>query len=102
MSVTDQPLSARMPSGESSFLPRGPDFEGDLFPRHHDSYLQSQSQVAVSGLSTTEVGTFGRSIQAVWLVDEILHAFTISDLDSRLKQFQWLDTTLQNFLGMLM
>lgn len=56
----------------------------------------------VSCLSTFGVGHFGRAAQVAWIMDQVLEAFEMPSLDARLLRLGGLDTTLQEFLGVLM
>ncbi|KAH7127351.1 hypothetical protein EDB81DRAFT_907552, partial [Dactylonectria macrodidyma] len=55
----------------------------------------------VSCLSSSDVGSFGRTAQAAWLLDRVLKVFQDQSFPSRLAQLQALDKTLQKFLGAL-
>ncbi|KAI1501366.1 hypothetical protein F5X99DRAFT_383010 [Biscogniauxia marginata] len=97
VTVSEQPLVTVIPDGDV-LLPTEPEileqteFLGpNLIPR-----------VTVSGLSSVDVGGFGRAAQAAWLLDQTLSGFKNPSLDSKLGQLEALDSTFQTFLGVLM
>ncbi|KAI5860031.1 hypothetical protein GGS23DRAFT_599957 [Durotheca rogersii] len=92
VTVPEQPLVTVIPSGDAP-LPREPtDAEGpDSAPR-----------VPVSRLEAPDVGSFGRSAQAAWLLDQALAAFRDPAVESQLARLRGLDTTIQAFLWTLL
>jgi len=58
--------------------------------------------VSLSSLLAEDIGGFGRSAQASWLVDRVFRSFGVPDWEVRLSQLHGLDREIQAFLAMLM
>ncbi|RDW77881.1 hypothetical protein BP5796_05733 [Coleophoma crateriformis] len=97
VSVSDQPLITVFPSGDAR-LPTEPSVleQSDVLSPEQVRYIP------VSYLSSVDVGGFGRSVQAAWLLDQVLKGREIASLESRSIQLRDLDTALQAFLGEMM
>lgn len=59
-------------------------------------------RVSVSSVSSADVGPFGRTAQAVWLLDQVLQSIEPANCDFKVHRLQKLDGTLQSFLGTIM
>ncbi|RFU31442.1 hypothetical protein B7463_g4874, partial [Scytalidium lignicola] len=97
VTVCEQPLLTVIPCGDAR-LPTEP----NILEQTNFLGPESLPYVPLSSLSSVDVGGFGRSAQAVWLLDQVLKGFEIPSLGSRLIQLRGLDSTLQAFLGVLM
>lgn len=60
--------------------------------------------IPVSCLTSREVGEYGRTAQATWLLDQVLRVLNTTDceLESSLIELDGLDNTLQSFLAMIL
>ncbi|VUC35896.1 unnamed protein product [Clonostachys rosea] len=90
----DQPLVTSVPP-ETAALPMEPDSidQGDpMFPN------TPVPKIPVTTSHEVHVGGFGRLAQAIMLVDQILKAFSIGDVDVRLSTLHNINTSLQSFL----
>lgn len=96
MTVSGQQLITTLSNNELQ-VPTEPDIleQGPVLS------LESIPRVPVCCLTAMDVGGFGRSAQAAWLLDQVLKAFDISSWDARLEQLHGLDGDLQAFLAML-
>ncbi|KAI0380803.1 hypothetical protein F5Y04DRAFT_91959 [Hypomontagnella monticulosa] len=97
VTVLDQPLVTVIPN-EDVILPTEPEV---LELAEFQGYGLSPD-VPVSNLESVNIGGFGRAAQAAWLLDQVLDSFKIQSLDTKLNQLEALDSTFQNFLGVLM
>lgn len=97
IAVTEQPLVTIIPAGDAH-LP----VELSIMERSDFQGVESVPYVSVSYLSSVHVESFGRAAQAAWLLDQVIKAFDISIIDTRLFQLQGLDSSLQSFLAALM
>ncbi|KAI2631066.1 hypothetical protein GGR54DRAFT_635669 [Hypoxylon sp. NC1633] len=97
VAVPEQPLITTIPSKDAR-LPTEPDIleQTDTF----DS--ESIHKVSVSSPITIEVGAFARSAQAAILMDQVLKAFDMPDLKSRIERLEALDEALQAFIKRVM
>ncbi|KAH7131697.1 hypothetical protein B0J13DRAFT_626759 [Dactylonectria estremocensis] len=96
VTVPEQPLVTAITSGDAK-LPTEP----ALLEQNDLISFDSIPCIPVSYLSSPDVGSFGRTAQAAWLLDKILKVFQDQSFASRLIQLQALDGTLQKFLGAL-
>ncbi|XXG99869.1 hypothetical protein Hte_006210 [Hypoxylon texense] len=94
VTTPEQPLVTIIPDGDA-LLPTEPAVLEQI------DYLDFNliHRVAVSNINSVDVGGFGRSAQAAWLLDQVLNGFKIQSLDSKLSQLKALDNTFQTFLG---
>lgn len=91
VTVPEQPLITLFPDYELQ-APTEPDVleKGESLP-----------QVPVCCLTAVDIGGFGRSAQAAWLLDQVLGSFKVANWDARVRQLDALDRDLQAFLAML-
>ncbi|KAJ5308658.1 hypothetical protein PENANT_c053G02818 [Penicillium antarcticum] len=101
VAVSEQPLLTTIPNGDV-LLPIEPDTLQPGECLRQDVMLIHEASIAVSCIDSFDVGGFGRSAQAAWLLDQVFKALEIPSLHTRLSQFQVLDNTIQTFLGTLM
>ncbi|RDW85288.1 hypothetical protein BP6252_02878 [Coleophoma cylindrospora] len=97
VSFSDQPLITVFPCGDAR-LPT----ETSILEQSDSLSPELIRYIPVSCLSSVDVGVFGRSVQAAWLLDQVLKSRETASLDSRLAQLRDLDTALQAFLGEMM
>ncbi|KAI9708023.1 MAG: hypothetical protein M1820_004227 [Bogoriella megaspora] len=94
--VQSQPLLTTFPDSDAR-LPIEPrlldrlDIESDALPN-----------IALSCLTSPQLGGFSRFAQATSLLDQVFKAFSIPDTDSRLLLLDRLDTSLHSFLSLVM
>jgi hypothetical protein len=95
--VFDQPLLATFPAGDAR-LPIEPHIldQLDILDR------ESVPNIPVSCLTSPKIGGFSRTAQATCLLDQVLKGFDTLDIDSKLLQFDMLDTNIQAFLSLIM
>jgi hypothetical protein len=84
--------------GENARLPIDP----SLLERDEFLGAETISYTSVSHLTSVDVESFGRAAQATWLLDQVIRAFDIPDINNQLFQLQGLDTAIQSFLVALM
>lgn len=101
MAVPEQPLVTTIPD-EDVLLPTEPEtlrpgdcVRQDVMPTHG-------AYIPISCIDSLDIGGFGRTAQAAWLLDQVFKTLEIRGLHSRLTQLQGLDTTIQTFLGVLL
>lgn len=101
MAVPEQPLVTTIPDGDA-LLPTEPETlrPGDCVRR--DAISTHGAYIDVSCIGSPDVGGFGRTAQAAWLLDQVFKTLEIPGLHSRLTQLQGLDITIQTFLGVLL
>ena len=97
-----QPLVTTSPPGDAhlpveySVLDRN-DIVGD------EASSITRNTVLVSSLtSTREIGGFARAAQATHLLDQVIRALALPDLDNRLLLLQGLDDAIQSFLTLIL
>ncbi|KAB5545743.1 hypothetical protein GE09DRAFT_1132274 [Coniochaeta sp. 2T2.1] len=96
VTVSEQPLITTFPKYDVR-LPTEP----YLLERSSDTSGEPGSPLSVSCLFEEDIGSFGRSAQAAWLVDRVFQSFSVPDWDTRLAQLHALDGEIQAFLTML-
>jgi hypothetical protein len=97
VTVSDQPLLTAFP-GAGTRLP----LETQILDQLDILDPESLLNIAVSCLTSPEVGGFGRKAQATCLLDQVLKSFDTADIDCRLLLLDRLNTNIQNFLSLLM
>lgn len=58
--------------------------------------------LSVSALTFDGIGSLGREVQAAYLLDQVLVAMKIADLEVKLSSLSRIDSELQLFLGVLL
>lgn len=71
----------------------------DLEDLDHKEIIPNRT---ISSLDLPEIGGFGRLAQAAFLLDEVLKALQIEDIDSRLVNLDAIDAALQKYLAVVM
>jgi hypothetical protein len=97
VTVPAQPLITNRPD-DNLQLPR----ESDILGQGKPTGPEAIPVVLVSAPLAVAVGGFGRTAQAAMLCDEILKAFTIPNLESRIIQLDNINSRLQSFLRVVM
>ncbi|CAH0052333.1 unnamed protein product [Clonostachys solani] len=94
VTTKDQPFITSVPP-ENTALPTEPNSIDQGIPVFSSTPVP---KILVSTPHEVHVGGFGRLAQAIMLVDQILKAFSICDVDARLSTLHNLNTSLQSFL----
>lgn len=94
VTTKDQPLITSVPP-ENTALPTEPNSIDQGIPVFSNTPVP---KILVSAPHEVHVGGFGRLAQAIMLVDQILKAFSICDVDARLSTLHNINTSLQSFL----
>lgn len=96
LAIVNQPLGSIMPT-QYDCLPLEPSILDQINPvvaiPHRDS---------IQALTSPEVGGFGRSAQAAWLLDGVLRGLSMTDPDQKQAHLTECDRTLQSFLAVVM
>ncbi|KAK7910874.1 hypothetical protein PG985_013355 [Apiospora marii] len=106
--IPHQPLIAPMPESDAELPTEAAIFEGREPERGAGLGLpgsgeqqQQQPAAQLAALEHTNVGAFGRSAQAAWLLDQVLKGTETPNLESRLPSLRGLDEKLRTFLSKL-
>lgn len=97
LTVFDQPFSAPFPKGDA----RLPCDALDLV-KVDEAEFRPLPSIAVACLTSASIGAFGRTAQAVYLLEQVLKAFDCPDVDSKMLQLDKLNSVLQEFLRTVM
>lgn len=93
VSVPDQPLLISFPDADAR-LPT----EAIIMEQSPFRVPDSKSGVNLSQLNSAEVGPFGRTAQAAWLLDQVLKTIEVPAIDHRLSGLRNFDSLLQSHL----
>lgn len=61
-----------------------------------------QTRPSVSALTGLDIGGFGREVQAAFLVDQLIVALKLTEIDIQYAELSRIDGDLQSFLSILM
>lgn len=97
MAASNQPLVTAFPSGDAR-LP----IEPQVFANIDVTEPKFLPNVAVSCLTSADIGGFGRTAQATCLLEQVLRAFDSADINSKLLQLDRINTMTREFLALVM
>ena len=95
LAIVDQPLGSVIPA-QDDFLPLEPFILDQMNPA-----VALGSRVAIQALNSPGVSGFGRSAQAVWLLDGVLQGQSITDPNQKQAYLTECNRTLQSFLAVV-
>lgn len=90
----DQPMATFLPSGDAR-LP----VERDILAKIDVLEPEAIPNIALSCLTLTSIGGFGRAAQASCILDQVIRGLTVADVNSRLILLDSLDASIQSFIG---
>jgi hypothetical protein len=96
VTVSNQPLITVLPSGDDR-LP----IELHVLDQLDILDPQSLPNISVSCLTSLAIGGFGRSAQAICLLDQVVRGFDTPDIDAKLLLLDRLDNNIQAFLSLV-
>ncbi|OHW95869.1 fungal specific transcription factor [Colletotrichum incanum] len=98
VTVFEQPLLSDFPEGQTQLPADSQTMEMD----NDQALPPSKASITVSELRCSKIGPFGRATQAVWILDQVLSSFKISDFDLRFTAMNDMHTMIQELLALML